>query len=182
MSQRLLELAAEQTRLREAVKQGRAFVVSYRPDAGVPAGETINLRVANPADSGVTLDVVWLRVATQFRAEWTVYDQLGDSVSGGTAVTPDGLRLNSASEAPADTVATLTSDVTFTDQGTPHWEGVIPSGGAGGQTSGGVGAGTEPDIEPGREIVIELLNSSDTGRPGMVGCVFLETASVRSEE
>jgi len=51
---------------------------------------------------------------------------------------------------------------------------VLPSGGSGAATTGGQGTTTEPILQPGREIVIELQNDSTSTRPGSIGIVYTE--------
>lgn len=149
----------------------RGFVASYAGD--VAAGDSITLHVKNDSSS-VVADVEAFSIGSQFRGSYTIYDAFSSAPSGGTSVAVDNLRMDSAGGPPDSGNMTVNHSVTFTASGT-HWEDVLPSGGAGQQTSGGNDTSTEPLIEPGREIVIELTNDTDsTTRPGALGVIYTE--------
>lgn len=158
--------------------QEKGFVVGTGPTTATSGGGTFNLHLANPTDSGVNLEVESFIIDTQFRGQYTIYDSFDTDPSGGTTLTIDNLRMDSANSVPDSGIAEANQDVTYTPatDGT-HFAGVLPSGGGEGSgigTMGGHAAGTEPIIEPGREIVIMVQNDSTNDRSGSVGIVYTE--------
>jgi len=168
-------------RIRDAVRylskfprrraDSRAYVTHYRTTV-TNGGGTANLRLKNPTDS-TTIDVQILIVSSQFRGEYVIHDSFSSDPSGGSANSIDNLVMDESSGSPDSGDMTATTEVTFTSDGERYAE-VLPSGGQGGNTSGGKGNATEPLIEPGREIVIELINDSSNSRPGSIGVVYTE--------
>lgn len=159
-------------------REESAYVAFHKADVAANGG-TINLHIKNPSDSGVSLDISEFNISSQFQASWNVFDSFSSAPSGGSGNGVDNLLMDSSGE--KDTgVATVNSGVTFTSDGT-HFAGVIGSGGAAGATTGGQGHGSEPVIEPGREIVIELQNDSSSERAGAIGVVYTEDPYIYSE-
>ena len=71
----------------------------------VPSGETINIQLGNPENSGVTLDVNRFLIASNFRGEFRIYDEFSSDPSDGTAVIRDNLLMDSENSAPDEGLA-----------------------------------------------------------------------------
>lgn len=146
--------------------------VAYYTDTVAADGGTINLHVKN--DSADTIiDVSAFPVSSQFRGSYNIYDVFSSAPTGGTDAEIDNLRMDAENGSRDTGEMTVNHSVSFTASGT-HWSDVLPSGGAGSNTTGGADNGTEPLIEPGREVVVELTNDSANARPGAVGVVYTE--------
>jgi len=160
------ELLAELTIARV---EERGYVASER--AEVVAGGTKNLHLKNPADSITDLRVHGLSVDTQFEGNVTVYDSFSSDPTGGTAAGVDNLLLDTG-EQNGVTLADVNTGVTFTAND-PHLVSVIPGGGSAGKT-GGVFRNAGPIIEPGREIVLEVENTSGSAANASLTIVYSE--------
>ncbi|UBF23322.1 hypothetical protein M1M40_gp44 [Halorubrum tailed virus 29] len=176
-----LKQVAEVARLQHYRQREQGFVASHIYD--VPGGGgTVNLFVRNPADSGFVVDVVKESFTSQFKGEFAVYDQFaaGGAPSGGTDVGVDNLLMDSGgTNGSTAGGVTVKRGVSFTPEGSPHFQSVIPSGGGGNggppaASVGGAAAGTEPLIEPGREVVYQLQNDATEDSKGSLGIVYLE--------
>ena len=167
-----LKRMSEVARLQYWKAKEQAFVASLA--TSVTSGGTINIQLSNPADSTVALDVSQFLFSSQFKGQFKIYDQFDTAPSGGSAIGIDNLLMDSGGNGPDTGSATANSGVTFTPSGTPHFNSVLPGGGVGGTGTGGAGIGTEPIIEPGREVVLELQNDGTDAAPGSIGVVYLE--------
>jgi len=164
----------ELARLELAKQEERAFVVSYLADVS-SGGGTITVQLRNPADSGFDVDVVQSVFSSQFAGQFAIYDTFDSAPANGTELTVDNLLLDSGgTNGPTQGGVVTTHSVEFTPSGTPHLRTVLPSGGVGGGSTGGSLLGSEPLIEPGREIVLELENDSNNTNPGSIGVVYIE--------
>jgi hypothetical protein len=156
------------TRRRES---SDAFV-AYTTGTVAAGGGTEALHIANTTQDRI-IDIKQFIVASQFRGQYAIYDVFDGDITGGDTVSIDNLRLDASGGVPDSGAMSAASGVSFTATNT-HFAAAIPSGDAPGGTSGGAGAGTEPLIEPGREIVLEIQNDSTTDRVGTVGVVYTE--------
>lgn len=153
---------------RRQVSEGYvAFITASVPDTG----GTITLRIANPTTDRV-IDIQRFIVTSHFEGRVRIYDSFDGDVTGGTDVGIDNLRMDAGGGPPDSGTMVAESGVTFTATGT-HFDAVVPGGGPGGSI-GGRGDGTEPLIDPGREIVVELENTSGTAELGTVAAVYTE--------
>lgn len=153
-----------------------AFTVFNK--ASVSSSGSINLHIKNPNGSGVSVDVRTFSVSSQFKGEFDVFDEFSSAPSGGSDAGIDNLLMDTEG-GPADVGdAQANIGVSFTESGT-HFGAALPSGGAGGQVGGAL-AGTEPVIEPDREIVIQLTNDGSESGIGSIGVVFAEEPYVYS--
>ena len=159
----------ENVLLEQSKRQGDAFVASIR--ATVASSDTTNLHLKNPADSGLDANVQAVFVRTRFMGIVDVYNEFSDGPSGGTANGVDNLKMDTDGTT-GDTSMAVKQDVTFTATNA-HVKDVIPSGGPGGQV-GGEATQTEPLIEPGREIVVEVTNESGDQEKAAISVVFVE--------
>lgn len=168
-------------RVTRAVRRGARFLrrrsdergfVAFHKTSVPSGGGTINLHLKNPS-SDTTIDVEKFLISSQFKGEYAIYDAFSSTPTGGSSQTIDNLKMDSSGGPPDSGEMAVNSDVAFTASGT-HFTEVLPSGGAGANTIGGAGGGTEPLIEPGREIVIELQNDSSSVALGSIGVVYTE--------
>jgi len=167
-----LNRMSEVARLQHFKAKEQAFVASIA--TSVTSGATINMQLSNPSDSGVSLDVSQFLFSSQFKGQFKIYDRFSTAPSGGSTVGIDNLLMDSGGNGVDTGTATVNSGVTFTPSGTPHFNSVLPGGGVGGTGTGGAGVGTEPIIEPGRDVVLELQNDATDTAPGSIGVVYLE--------
>lgn len=156
----------------KARQEERAHVVSNREDVAASGG-TSNIHFANPSGNHKEYHVHSFILVTQFRGQVTIYDTFSSAPTGGTSLTVDNLRMDTEDVNGMGT-ANANSNATYTASGSPHVEAVIPSGGEGGNTIGGQIQATSPIIEPGREIVIQVTNSTSTSRPASLGVIYSE--------
>ena len=159
----------ENVLLEQSKRGGNAFVASIR--GTVSSSGTTDLHFKNPADSGLDANVRAVFVRTRFKGIADVYVEFSDGPSGGTANGVDNLKMDT-DDTTGDTSMVVKQDVTFTATNT-HVKDVIPSGGPGGQV-GGEATETEPLIEPGREIVVEVTNESGSEEKAAISVVFVE--------
>lgn len=149
--------------------------VAYNTAQVASGGGTLNIHIANET-TGIAVEVHRFIVSSQFRGAYAVYDEFSSAPSGGTTDGIDNLLLDSDGGSPDTGSMTINYGVTFTESNT-HILETLPSGGGGGSgigTTGGSSRGTEPVIEPGREVVIQLINDSTNERRGTVGLVYTE--------
>lgn len=164
-------------RFPELRSDGRAYTVSHTTTVAANGG-SMNVHLKNPTGQSDPddIDIVTFAPVTQFEGKYTVYDSFSSAPSGGTELGIDNMVMDSDNQ--TDTgIAVANGGVSFTDDGDPHLELPIPSGGGDSQglgTFGGRGIGTEPIIEPGREIVIELTNESESEELGGIVVVYTE--------
>lgn len=169
-------IASEENSRVEIYKQReQGFVASFIDTDVASNGGTINMQITNPSDSGFDIDVVKFLFTSQFKGQFAVYDQFSSAPSGGSSVPVDNLLMDSGGDNGSTAGGvTINRGVNFTSADSPHYDAVLPTGGMGANTGGGAGTATEPLIEPGREIVLELTNNSTSNAPGSLGVVYLE--------
>jgi len=151
-----------------AKPKGDAYIVSV--EKTVAAGGTLNLQLQNPESNDVCLNVDKIQIGTQFAGQINVYDRF-DSITAGSEITPQNLRLDAGGETNPGTMS-VSQDATYTANST-HLTAVIPSGGAAGKTGGGITEG-EPFVAPSRQIVVEVTNDSGSSAPASIGIVYTE--------
>jgi len=167
-----LQQMSDVARLQHFKQKGQGFVASESAD--VTSSGTLTLHLKNPSGNAFDIDVVQFLFSSQFKGQLKIYDRFSSGPSGGTSVGIDNLVADSGA-ANADTgTMTANTGVTFTADGTAHYNAALPSGGSGANGIGGAATATEPIIEPGREVVLELQNDSNSTAPGSVGAVYLE--------
>lgn len=159
-------------------REEKSYVAFHHSDTVPSGGGTINLHVANPSDSGVSLDIEKFAISSQFKGQYAIFDGFSTAPSGGSGNGIDNLLLDSAGTDDTGN-ATITANVDFTADGT-HFRQTLASGGQGAGTIGGEGTGTEPIIEPDREVVIQLQNDSSSDNPGSIGVVYSEESTTYS--
>jgi len=169
----------KEMRLERAQVRGRGFVVSnVATIAGNGGTETLQLK--NPSGSNVSACVNSFLINSQFAGEFAVYDAFSTPPSGGSDAGIDNLLMDAEGGPPDVGNMISKTGVSFTQNGI-HVDGVLPSGGPGDSIGGNV-SGTEPIIEPGREIVLELTNTSGSDEKGSLGVVYSEIDTIYSEE
>jgi len=157
--------------LRDVLHLRRDNENAYVTHISETVSTTKNIHLRNPSSNDKDIDVHKFTINSHFEGNYKIYDRF-DSLSGGTSLNIDNLRMDTDGDVDDGTMES-NKNVTFTASTTPHFEAAIPGGGAGGQT-GGNGKGTEPIIEPGREIVVQIENTGNDGT-GSVGIVYSET-------
>lgn len=142
------------------------------------SGGTFNLQFSNPSDSGRNVNVISIRVTTQFEGVIDVWDTFTTAPSGGTTATIDNLLLDTEQENGMGVVDANT-DVSYTgdDQ---HYVSVIPSGGPGGANGGELVEGA-PLVEPGREFVVEVENQGGSDGEAAISVVYVEEDTALTE-
>lgn len=167
---RTAEAAEEDVLLAQAKREERAFVASTQFTV-TASGGTANMQLQNPAGSGLDANVQTMLVRTQFQGTVVVWDTFSTAPSGGTANGIDNLLLDS--EAQDDTGSmNVATDVSFTGSNA-HVRDIIPSGGPGGNV-GGEAMSTTPIIEPDREVVLEVTNTSGSDAEAAITVVYVE--------
>lgn len=166
---RTTQAAEEDVLLQQAKRDGVGFVASAR--SSVTSGGTLNLHLKNPANSGIDINVESAFTRSQFEGSVDIHDAFSSAPSGGVGNGVDNLKLDSGNDT-GDTQITVNKGVSYTASNT-HVKDVLPSGGAGGQI-GGEATGTEPLIEPDREIVVEVTNDSGTQAKAAISVVYVE--------
>ena len=169
-----LENAVYLARIRE-----RAYTAHLNEQ--VPAGDTINIHLKNPSSNDVSVVLHEYRPVSEFVGQYNVYDGFSSGPTGGNGNGEDNLLLDTENESPDTGPAEVNDNVTFTADST-HFSEALPGGGASGISTGGAITGTEPIIEPGREIVVELVNESSAESRGSIGIVFYDIDEVYSEQ
>jgi len=165
------------TQLEQAKRGNRAFVVSYT-DTVVKTTGTTNLHIKNPGSNTRSLQIHALNISTQFPGFYTVYDAFSTAPTGGTALDPQSLLMDSL-EAPTTSVMEANKNVTFSGNDY-HTTEVFATGGKTSK-SGAAARGENPIIEPGREIVIEVTNTSVDDNDASIFVTFCECPEVYSE-
>lgn len=140
-------------------------------------GGTINIHLENRTSDRV-IDVHDLIITSQFEGQFAIYDRF-ESVSGGSNIIIENLYMDEGNGGPDSGNMSMASDVSFTDTGT-HFREAIPSGGPGG-SMGGTGIETEPLIDPGRQIVVELQNDTANAGLGTVAVIYSERPQSNEE-
>lgn len=154
--------------------------VAFAPATSVAADGTYNLHLANPADSGITIDTRGILIGTHFEADVDVWDSFSTAPSGGTTEAVENLLLDSSGGTDSGSME-VASDVSFTGDGR-HISVVVGGGGAGAQTIGGAADLTNPIIEPGREIVVEVTDTSGNGGRASIAIIYHEEDRKISEQ
>lgn len=156
----------------EAKYDERGFVVTAQEDVAASGG-TLNLSIQNPEGSNTEAFMQNVVVTTQFKGSMVMYDSFSSAPTNGTSVTVQNLLMDTASGTPDSGEMDANKNVTFTDDGT-HLEQVIPSGGQGASQIGGAATGTDPILQPGREMVVEVTNTSASQAPGSINVIYRE--------
>jgi len=165
------------TKLEQAKRKDRAFVVSYTDTVAKTTGTT-NLHIKNPSSNTRSLTIHTLNIATQFPGFYTVYDSFSTAPTGGTALEPQSLLMDSDATA---TVSVMEANKNATFSGNDyHTTEVFATGGKTAKAGGSVDA-EHPIIEPGREMVIEVTNTSVDDNDASIFAVFCECPEVYSE-
>ncbi len=165
------------TQLEQAKRRDRAFIVSHTATVPKTTGTT-NLHIKNPSDNTRTLQVHGLNIATQFPGFYTVYDRFSTAPSGGTSLTPQSMLMDTDAT-PTTSVMVTNKNVTFSGNDYHSTEVFA----AGGKTvkSGSMAQAEHPLIEPGRELVVELTNTSTDANDASVALTFCECPEVYSD-
>jgi len=167
---RAAEALSEIARIDLFGKRRRVFTLSHEEEVAANGG-TVNVYIDNPEANTNVLQLGAINMATQFRGRAKVYHKF-DSVTGGDAIPVANVRLEDGEQ--RDTSADAKQDVDFTPANGTFWETTFPSGGQGGQVTGGAVAGPTAIIAPGRRIVLELTNNSGKSRPGSIAATLVE--------
>lgn len=141
-------------------KSERAFIVSEL-EQNQSTGDTSNLHLKNPSESGVSAIFSLLQGAPSAPSLVTVYDQFSTAPSGGSTAEINNVLLDAAGGAPDSGEVTANTNVSFTESGTHT---VKPEGG--GRGSNAIGGSADMPVlslEPGREIVLEVEKSETDG-------------------
>jgi hypothetical protein len=160
----------------ELYKQDEMGFVGFVTGTVTANGGTQTLHLKNPSANSNSIDVVRFLVSPQFAGEFAIYDSFSSAPSGGSSVSIDNLKMDAGGGVDSGNM-TMNSGVSFTADGT-HLDIPTPGGGNGGNTVGELIEGTEPIIEPGREIVCELTNQSGDDELGGMAIVYLEREDV----
>lgn len=164
------------TELERAKRNDRAFVASYTTTVSKDATTTMHIK--NPSDSGHTLDIHMLDISTQFSGFFTVYDAFTTAPSGGDALTPQSMLMDTDADATTSTME-VNKNVTFNPDDY-HSTGVFATGGK--TSKGGARLDAEhPIVEPGREIVVEVTNTSTDANDASIAATFVESSEVFSD-
>ena len=164
------------TQLERAKRKNRAFVVSYT-DTVSDDGGTTNLHLSNPSENNRSLHVHTMNITSTFAGFYTVYDTFTADPSGGTALSPQTLLVDS-SDTDAQTIMAANKNVTHNGDDY-HSTEVFTSGGRRSRTGSAVDA-EHPIVEPGREIVIEVTNTSNQAGDASIFVTFCECPEVYS--
>jgi len=164
------------TQLEQAKRKDRAFVVSYTDTVAKTTGTT-NMHIKNPSSNTRSLQVHTLNISTQFSGFYTVYDAFSAAPTGGTALTPQSLLMDSDATT-AVSVMEANKNVTYSGNDY-HTTEVFPAGGKTSK-SGAAARGENPIIEPGREMVIEVTNTSVDANDASIFVTFCECPEVYS--
>lgn len=156
--------------LRRKIQDDDAFVVSERET--VAASGTTNLHLKNPADSETRFWVIDITVygTGDFAAD--VHDGFDVAPNGGTPMDIQSLLLDTAGNN-NNGDGTSSKNVSFTANST-HATAVV-GGGAAGASIGGDAKHAVVCIEPGREIVVEITNTSSGSNDYAITMTYYET-------
>lgn len=157
------------TALYRKIKSDDAFIVSEV--SSVTSGSTFNVHLKNPSDSDVVLWAADIRISSDGSYIGRVHDGFSSAPTGGSvaeiqAIRLDAQNVNNNGNADANTSVSFTADST-------HAVGVS-GGGGGGVTIGGSNTHTTLAIESGREIVVEVENTSASENNYGISIVYYE--------
>lgn len=167
-------------RIRDAVRRLASFdrrradergFVAYTIGTVTSGGGTITLHLQNDT-TDTSAEVEEFIISPQFTGRVNIYDSFSTAPNSGTTVTIDNLLMDEGGGIDTGNM-TANENVSFTADGT-HIAVATPGGGSGGNSIGSDIEGTRPIIEPGREIVVELVNETTEDGLGSVGVVFSE--------
>jgi hypothetical protein len=170
--------AAESTAQPEiATRDERGFVISVLDTAVADTG-TLNVSLEN-GTSDTTANLVSVQYITDFDGEARLYDSFSSAPSGGTTLDIENLLLDEDDAADPGSM-TARQDASFTSSGT-HTERIIATAGPG---PGGLANFTEvaPTIEPSRDVVFEITNTSGGSGRASIEVVYYEEDTVYSRE
>jgi len=165
------------TQLEQAKRRNRAFIVSFT-DTVSDEGGTTNLHLSNPTENKRSLHVHTMNITSTFAGFYTVFDAFTSGPSGGTALTPQTLLVDSG-DADAQTIMAANKNVTHSGDDY-HSTEVFTAGGLFSRIGSAVDA-EHPIVEPGREIVIEATNTSNQDGDASIFVTFCECPEVYSE-
>jgi len=144
------------TQLEQAKRRDRAFIVSFTDTVAKTSGTT-NLHLKNPDHNTRSMQIHSMNIATQFPGFYTIFDSFSTAPSGGTVLDPQSMLVDATAEQ-TTSVMEANKNVTFSGNDY-HSTEVFATGGKTAKAGGAVDA-EHPLIEPGREIVIEVTNTS----------------------
>lgn len=165
------------TQLERAKRKNRAFIVSYTDTVAKDSGTT-NLHIKNPSDNERSLHVHGLNVATQFPGFYTVYDTFTAGPTGGTPLTPQALL---ADRQATPTTSIMEANKNVTHSGDDYHSTEVFAAGGKTSKSGGAAKAENPIVEPGRELVIEITNTSVDDNDASIMLTFCECPEVYSD-
>jgi hypothetical protein len=163
-----VRLLARFPRRREAEQGYVAPVI----DTVAASGGTLNIHLENPTDKTV-IDVEKFIINPEFKGRVDIYDSFSSAPTGGDGVGVDNLRMDEAGNGSDGGDMAAAKDVSYTADST-HLPAAIPGGGSGAQAVGEQLEATAPLIDPGREIVVEITNESDTAQTASIAVVYTE--------
>jgi len=138
-----------------------------------------NVHLENPVNSGTTAFFTLVETPTQYPAHAQVHDSFDGDVTGGTSSTPENILMDSSEEVDSGALNVFT-DVSFTSTGT-HANSTY-GGGSVGQRVGDTGSLSIFGLEEGREIVIELEDTSGQESDlGTISAVYFEVDEIFSD-
>lgn len=155
----------------EAKYDERGFVTTAY--ASVASNGTLNLHLKNPSDSNTEAFLKNIVITTQFQGNMEIYDGFSTAPNSGTNVSTQNLLMDTAGGTPDTGNLTSNKNVSFTADST-HLKTVIPSGGQGQSQVGGFATGTDPILQPDRELVVEITNTSSASNPGSINIIYRE--------
>lgn len=170
-SRRTARAVENVARMELAKREENGQIVSIRQEVAADGG-TFNMHLKNPTDSATDANISLIKVSSTFEGIFNVYDGFSSAPSGGTSQDPDNLLMDSENTNGGGAMEVYTN-VSYTSNKT-HAEGVIPSGGSEKEPVGGVSEATQPLIQPGREIVVEMVNDSANPKNGAITLVWSE--------
>jgi len=165
------------TQLERAKRKNRAFIVSYTDTVAKTSGTT-NLHIKNPSDNKRSLHVHGLNIATQFPGFYTVYDKFTAGPTGGTPLTPQALL---ADRQATPTTSIIEANKNVTHSGDDYHSTEVFAAGGKTSKSGGAAKAENPIVEPGRELVIEVTNTSVDNNDASIMLTFSEDPEVFSD-
>lgn len=150
------------------VLDNRAFTVSET--FSVADGGTANIHLKNPSGSGSTLVLIDLEVSGDGGFTARLHDEFSSAPSGGTSVEIQATFLDSDGT-DDDGVATANKNVSFTN-GVATFAAL--GGGAGASSVGGQQTLPTMAMDEGREIVIEVENTTASSHTYSITTVYFE--------
>lgn len=160
-----------QTVFYRKIQRDEAFVISEV--SSLVGDASYNVRLKNPEDSDKTIWVVDISVSSDGPYIANIHDGFSESPSGGSSVEIQSMLLDTE-RVNNNGVAIAEQGVSFTSNST-HAVGV--GGGSGPSTNMAFGAGTSHAamaIEPGREIVVDVENTSSSENNYGISIVYYE--------